>query len=66
MVTVAKFDIVLTCVLDPAGKLVGKLPAFAENLDELKSLYRAMMLTRIFDADLVWRPASMSRVALSG
>jgi 2-oxoisovalerate dehydrogenase E1 component alpha subunit len=42
-----------TRVLDPAGEAVGTLPAFANDLAALVALYRAMVLTRTFDAKAV-------------
>jgi 2-oxoisovalerate dehydrogenase E1 component alpha subunit len=53
MSTVAQFAIVSTRILDLAGKLAGPLPPFAENIGELVALYRAMVLTRTFDAKAV-------------
>lgn len=43
----------LTRVLDTAGALVGRLPEFARDKDELVRLYRAMVLTRTFDTKAV-------------
>jgi len=40
-------------VLDPAGELVGSLPAFANDAGALVALYRAMVLTRAFDAKAI-------------
>jgi 2-oxoisovalerate dehydrogenase E1 component alpha subunit len=40
-------------VLDPAGEAVGTLPAFADDPGALVALYRAMVLTRAFDAKAV-------------
>jgi len=53
MTTVASFDVNHTVFLDPDGKAQGPLPAFAEEGDHLISLYRAMVLTRTFDAKAV-------------
>ncbi len=53
MTIVAEFSISSTGILDPAGNTIGPLPAFAQNTDELVRLYRAMVLTRSFDAKAV-------------
>jgi 2-oxoisovalerate dehydrogenase E1 component alpha subunit len=42
-----------TRVLDPAGETVGALPAFANDAGDLVALYRAMVLTRAFDAKAI-------------
>lgn len=42
-----------TRVLDPNGKLVGPLPAFARDPGELVRLYRALVLTRTFDTKAI-------------
>ena len=47
---VASFTIVRTEIVRADGSLAGKLPAFAESRAELVRLYRAMVLTRAFDA----------------
>jgi pyruvate dehydrogenase E1 component alpha subunit len=39
--------------IDPAGVATGPLPAFAQTRIELERLYRAMVLTRTFDAKAV-------------
>jgi pyruvate dehydrogenase E1 component alpha subunit len=41
------------CILDPAGTAVGDMPEFARDPDVLSSLYRAMVLTRSFDAKAI-------------
>jgi pyruvate dehydrogenase E1 component alpha subunit len=48
-------DIVIsrTCILDASGKTVGELPPFAHDPREIVSLYRAMVLTRAFDAKAI-------------
>lgn len=51
--TVASFEISYRRLLDPSGAAVGDLPDFARNADELKSLYRAMVLTRTYDGKAV-------------
>ena len=47
---VASFTIARTEIVRADGSLAGKLPAFAESRAELVRLYRAMVLTRAFDA----------------
>jgi pyruvate dehydrogenase E1 component alpha subunit len=49
----AAFDIAFSRVLDAEGRLVEALPPFAEAPSELVALYRAMVLTRTFDAKAV-------------
>ena len=51
--TVATFEVRHRQFLDPSGRPVGDLPAFAEDPDVLIALYRAMVLTRVFDAKAV-------------
>lgn len=53
MNTVAKFEVSYTRLLDPQGQPTTTLPAFAEDRSEVVSLYRAMHLTRAFDAKAV-------------
>ncbi|MGZ3410980.1 MAG: pyruvate dehydrogenase (acetyl-transferring) E1 component subunit alpha [Xanthobacteraceae bacterium] len=48
-----EFDIPLTRIIDRNGKAIAPLPAFAQNIEQIKSLYRAMVLTRTFDAKAV-------------
>jgi pyruvate dehydrogenase E1 component alpha subunit len=50
---VATFQIRYTRFLDPAGEPAGALPAFARDPAALIPLYRAMVLTRAFDAKAV-------------
>jgi 2-oxoisovalerate dehydrogenase E1 component alpha subunit len=50
---VASFTITRTEIVRSDGSLAGKLPAFAESGAELVRLYRAMVLTRAFDARAV-------------
>lgn len=50
---VADFSIELTRYLDPDGRPLGPLPEFATNPANLVPLYRAMVLTRAFDAKAV-------------
>jgi pyruvate dehydrogenase E1 component alpha subunit len=53
MTTIATFSISKAQVLDAAGKPVAALPAFAQKADTLIQLYRAMTLTRTFDAKAI-------------
>lgn len=53
MTTVAEFAIGTTQFLDPGGKVVGPAPDFARGPGELVALYRAMVLTRAFDAKAI-------------
>lgn len=53
MAAVADFVIPSTQVLDPRGRLVGPLPEFARDPGELAALYRAMVLTRVFDTKAI-------------
>ncbi|MDJ1158052.1 pyruvate dehydrogenase (acetyl-transferring) E1 component subunit alpha [Chelatococcus sp. SYSU_G07232] len=53
MTTVATFSIAFTRILAPSGELVAPLPAFAADPAELVALFRAMVLTRTFDAKAV-------------
>ncbi|MDH3770988.1 MAG: thiamine pyrophosphate-dependent enzyme, partial [Nitrospirota bacterium] len=53
MTTVASFEIAYSQIIDPAGRAVGPLPAFAEDPAALIPLYRGMVLTRRFDAKTV-------------
>lgn len=49
MATVAQFAIPFVQILNEKGELCDSLPAFAEDQSTLKSLYRTMVSTRIFD-----------------
>jgi pyruvate dehydrogenase E1 component alpha subunit len=51
--TVARTQVRHLGCLDAAGKPLGPLPAFAEDVDELRRIYRAMHLTRSFDAKAI-------------
>jgi len=53
MTRVASFEIRYTRYLDPSGRPVQSLPPFAEDARELVPLYRAMVLTRRFDAKAI-------------
>jgi pyruvate dehydrogenase E1 component alpha subunit len=50
---VASFDVFYTQILDPEGHLVGTPPAFAQDADELRAMYRLMVITRAFDKKAV-------------
>ena len=50
---VAAFEIHFRQYLDAAANLVAEAPPFARNRDTMIALYRAMTLTRIFDAKAV-------------
>jgi pyruvate dehydrogenase E1 component alpha subunit len=50
---VAKFEIRHRQYLDAAGTLIAEPPAFARDRETMIALYRAMALTRIFDAKAV-------------
>src|SRR3974377_477204 len=50
---VAAFNIELTRYLDPEGHPLGAMPEFATSPADLVPLYRAMVLTRAFDAKAV-------------
>lgn len=51
--TVARFEIGYSRVLDPAGKPVGALSAYAREPANLIALYRGMVRTRTFDAKAI-------------
>src|SRR5688500_7537529 len=53
MTKVAEFAIEYTHFLDPSGRAAGRLPEFAKDPAALIALYRAMVLTRRFDAKAV-------------
>lgn len=50
---VARFEIRSTRHVDPDGRPLGPLPAWAEDRDALVGLYRGMALTRAFDTRAV-------------
>ena len=56
------FSIPYARLLDPTGKPVGALPAFARDKDTVVGIYRAMVLTRQFDA----RAISLQRTGQLG
>jgi 2-oxoisovalerate dehydrogenase E1 component alpha subunit len=51
--TIASFEITYRQFLDPEGRVTGTLPEFASNPSALVPHYRAMVLTRTFDAKAV-------------
>lgn len=53
MTAVASFSIEHVGLIDAAGEAIGGLPDFAKDPKTLKELYRAMVLTRSFDAKAV-------------
>jgi 2-oxoisovalerate dehydrogenase E1 component alpha subunit len=53
MTTTVDYKPSLSRILDPNGKPVAPLPNFARDADQLTSLYRAMILTRAFDAKAI-------------
>lgn len=53
MTVLARFQIEHIRFLDPQGESVQALPEFAHDREVLISLYRAMMLTRVFDAKAI-------------
>lgn len=53
MKTIAEFRIPYRQVLDPEGRVVAELPAFASDPEQLLRLYRLMTLTRTFDTKAI-------------
>jgi pyruvate dehydrogenase E1 component alpha subunit len=53
MRTVAEFTVEHEQVLDAKGELVASLPRFAQDLDAVAAMYRAMVRARAFDAKCV-------------
>ncbi|CAN5238959.1 pyruvate dehydrogenase (acetyl-transferring) E1 component subunit alpha [soil metagenome] len=53
MKTIATFEIKYSQFLKPDGTTSGKLPAFAQDADELLQMYEMMSLTRIFDTKAI-------------
>lgn len=53
MTTVASFEIRYTRYLDPDGRVVMPVPEWASTRDPTVELYRAMVLTRAYDAKAV-------------
>ncbi len=50
---VCSFEVTMTQLVDADGVPIGPLPAWADDPDELVGLYRAMVLTRTYDAKAV-------------
>jgi pyruvate dehydrogenase E1 component alpha subunit len=50
---IAEFAIGHEQLLDPEGVPTGALPAFAEDADDLRRMYRMMVLCRMFDAKAI-------------
>src|ERR1044071_8314644 len=53
MTTAASFQIEYQQFLDPQGKVVSALPAFANDASKLVELYKAMVLMRTYDAKAI-------------
>ena len=53
MTIAATFQIDYLQFLDPQGKVVAPLPAFAEDGEKLAALYQAMVLMRTYDAKAI-------------
>ena len=53
MTVAAHFEILYSQFLDPHGKVVAALPAFAQNPAALVPLYEAMVLMRTYDAKAI-------------
>ncbi|RJG10360.1 pyruvate dehydrogenase (acetyl-transferring) E1 component subunit alpha [Pseudomonas cavernicola] len=51
--TPSKIDLPYTRYLDPEGRVLGALPAWADDFNLLTKLYRQMVLTRLFDLKAV-------------
>lgn len=49
----AQFEIPFYQILDEKSQLVAELPAFAKDPRQLQSLYRVMVLTRLFDTKAI-------------
>jgi 2-oxoisovalerate dehydrogenase E1 component alpha subunit len=50
---IARFEVHRRACLAPDGTILGQLPDFAADLESLRALYRAMVLTRTFDLKAV-------------
>lgn len=46
---VARFEIGYTQMLDETGRAVGELPAFAQDPETLRAMYRTLVCARVFD-----------------
>lgn len=53
MTIAATFQIEYLQYLDPHGKVVAPLPAFAKDAEKLAALYQAMVLMRTYDAKVI-------------
>ena len=53
MTVVAHFEVERIGTIAADGSLIGELPGFAQERSELVTLYRAMHLTRAFDAKAI-------------
>jgi pyruvate dehydrogenase E1 component alpha subunit len=51
--TVARFAIDYEQLLDSAGRAAASLPAFAGDADQMRAMYRMMVLCRLFDAKAI-------------
>jgi 2-oxoisovalerate dehydrogenase E1 component alpha subunit len=51
--TVAQFAIAYQQLLDGEGRTTGTLPPFAHDADQMRAMYRMMVLCRLFDAKAV-------------
>jgi pyruvate dehydrogenase E1 component alpha subunit len=49
MTIVAEFKVDYRQILDPNGRIVARLPRFAEDMDEVVKMYEAMTRVRVFD-----------------
>jgi pyruvate dehydrogenase E1 component alpha subunit len=50
---IASFDVVHTQFIDAAGKAHGQLPGFASDAQQLRAMYKLMVITRAFDKKAV-------------
>lgn len=50
---VAQFEVLLTRFIDSEGKAHGDLPAFAKDREQMRAMYRWMVITRAFDKKAV-------------
>lgn len=50
---IARFEVHRRACLAPDGTVLGRLPDFAADIESLRTLYRAMVLTRTFDLKAV-------------
>lgn len=61
-IKVASYDVFLTRILNPDASVNGELPAFAQDPDALRAMYRLMVMTRLFDKKAV----ALQRTGLLG